>query len=109
MVQRHGRFNPHTRAGIVHVDGFVVSCYTTAVHPLLAHRGIGLLYFLQRRAHPRIVNALTRPLSNHALPLWVMRFVPGGPDHFDDERLVKRAMTDVKQLNHMKLSEQFSK
>jgi Hint module len=109
MVQRHGRFNPHTRAGIVHVDGFVVSCYTTAVHPLLAHRGIGLLYFLQRLAHPRIVNALTRPLSNHALPLWVMRFVPGGPDHFDDERLVKRAMTDVKQLNHMELSEQYSK
>lgn len=37
IVEGIGRFAPHTLTGYLVVDGIVVSCYTTTVHPVFAH------------------------------------------------------------------------
>lgn len=37
IVEGTGRFAPHTLTGNMVVDGIVVSCYTTTVHPVIAH------------------------------------------------------------------------
>lgn len=37
MVEKKGRFAPHTLHGDIVVDGIVVSTYSTSVHPILAH------------------------------------------------------------------------
>mmetsp|Transcript_9985 Transcript_9985/g.23897 ORF Transcript_9985/g.23897 Transcript_9985/m.23897 type:complete len:500 (+) Transcript_9985:212-1711(+) len=37
MVRRRGLYNPHTMQGTLIVDGIRTSCYTSTVHPGLAH------------------------------------------------------------------------
>lgn len=36
-VVRKGLYNPQTESGVIMVDGIVVSCYTEAIQPIVAH------------------------------------------------------------------------
>lgn len=83
-VEAPGRVNPHTANGVVHVDGFQVSCYTTAVHPRLAHAAVSLLHSLDQWAHSSVLNvvrqALAAPEKN--MPAWFLSMLPAGPEEF---------------------------
>jgi len=39
-VRGEGLYNPHTMHGDIVVDGIITSCYTTAIHPTLAHAAL---------------------------------------------------------------------
>lgn len=75
-----GRYNPHTASGILHVDGFVVSCYTTAVHPRLAHFGVGLLDKFLKRTPAAFTMYVREWLAYQPLPPWLISMLPSGPD-----------------------------
>lgn len=58
-VQRRGLFNPHTKSGSIVVDGFLVTCYTEAVAPLLAHallHPVRLIYNVSGVDLTRVIN-----------------------------------------------------
>lgn len=83
-IMARGRVNPHTASGVVHVEGFEVSCYTTAVHPTVARAGIRILDFLGRWVGENTFRqALERLAEPERLPERVMRLVPAGSDSFE--------------------------
>lgn len=78
-IKKQGRYNPHTASGKVHVNGFVVSCYTTAVHPRIAHAGVTILDVLYRFAPSQVYNAISTSLPSSALQKLALQVVPSGP------------------------------
>jgi Hint module len=81
-----GQVAPHTPSGTLVVDdGYVVSCYTTAVHPAVAHAGITLLHAVQRWAHPNLYNTAAALLEDNRAADWAARYIPAmlrGPDTY---------------------------
>lgn len=77
-----GRFNPHTISGVLHVDGFSVSCYTTAVHPGLAQYGVKFLDAFLKKSPPVLADVVTQWLAREPLPAWVVGMLPTGPEEW---------------------------
>lgn len=83
-VMARGKVNPHTANGVLHVQGFEVSCYTTAVHPTVARAGVRMLDIAGRLGAASLANRIADSLREpEKLPRWLMRWVPSGPAHFD--------------------------
>lgn len=79
-VLRQGKFAPHTLHGDIVVDGVLVSTYTTAVHPRLAHSVLlAPLRWLYRIGMQNVYEGLLDSGAKTS-----QRFVPTGPDqvHF---------------------------
>lgn len=79
-VMARGKVNPHTASGVLHVEGFEVSCYTTAVHPTVARAGVRMLDIAGRLGAKSLASGIADSLREpEKFPKWLMRWVPSGP------------------------------